>query len=137
MAGCSTETCINGFLRHWIARFGISGDPMSVRGPQFNLELWTELKILLGILANNTTAYYPQANGLVERMHMQLKASLKARLTGPKLMDELPMVLLRIRTALHEDEECFPADLVYGTALHLPEDFFNASRIQPTLGFPP
>ena len=24
MAGCSTETCIKGFLRHWIARFGDS-----------------------------------------------------------------------------------------------------------------
>ncbi len=56
------------------------------------------------------------------------KASLKARLTGPKWMDELPMVLLGIRTAWREDAECSPADLVYGTALHLPGEFFNAPR---------
>ena len=96
MAGCSTETCIKGFLRHWIARFGIPGDVTSDRGPQFTSELWTELNRLLGISASNTTAYHPQANSLVERMHWQLKASLKARLTGPKWMDELPIVLLGI-----------------------------------------
>ena len=43
-------------------------------------------------------------------------------------MDELPMVLLGIRTAWHEDAEFSPADLVYGTALHLPGEFFNAPR---------
>ena len=123
MAGCSTETCIKGFLRYWIARFGIPSDLTSDRGPQFTSELWTKLNRLLGISASNTTAYHPQANGLVERMHRQLKASLKARLTGPKWMDQLPMVLLGIRTAWREDAECSPADLVYGTALHLPGEF--------------
>ena len=38
-AGCSTETCIKGFLRHWIAHVGILSDLTSDRGPQFNLEL--------------------------------------------------------------------------------------------------
>ena len=126
--GCSAEACIKGFLRHWIARFDVPGDLTLDRGPQFTSELWTELNRLLGILASNTTAYHPQANGLVERMHWQLKASLKARLTGPKWMDELPMVLLGIQTAWHEDAEFSPADLVYGTALHLPGEFFNAPR---------
>ena len=49
MAGCSTEACIKGFLRHWIARFGVPGDLTSDRGPQFTSELWTELNRLLGI----------------------------------------------------------------------------------------
>ncbi len=101
---------------------------MSDRGPQFISELWTKLNRLLGISASNTTAYHPQANGLVERMHRQLKASLKARLTGPKWMDELPMILLGIRTAWLEDAECSPDDLVYGTALYLQGEFFNVPR---------
>ena len=128
MAGCTTETCIKGFLRHWIACFGVPGYLMSDRGPQFTSELQTELNRLLGISASNTTAYHPQANGLVERMHRQLKASLKASLTGPKWIDELPMILLGIRTAWREDPECSLADLVYGTALHLLGEFFNAPR---------
>ncbi|KAK3784104.1 hypothetical protein RRG08_050716 [Elysia crispata] len=49
--------------------------------------------MLLGVEANTTTAYHPQANGMVERLHRQLKASLKARTTGANWFDELPMVL--------------------------------------------
>ena len=96
MARCSTEACIKGFLRHWIAHFGVPGDLKSDSGLQFTSELWSELNRLLGISASNTTTYHPQANGLVERMHRELKTSLKARLAGPKWMDELPMVLLGI-----------------------------------------
>ena len=43
-------------------------------------------------------------------------------------MNELPMVLLGIRTAWREDTECSPADLVYGTSLHLPGELFEAPR---------
>ena len=43
---------------------------------------------------HHTTAYHPQANGIVERFHRQLKAALKARLVGPAWVDELPLVLL-------------------------------------------
>ena len=53
-------------------------------------------------------------------MHRQLKAAFKARLTGPNWMDELPLVLLGMRTTWREDGNCSPADLVYDTALHLP-----------------
>ena len=128
MADITTESCIRAFIRHWIARFGIPGDLTSDRGAQFTSHLWSELNRLLGISASNTTAYHPQANGLVERLHRQLKSSLKARLSGPNWMDELPMVMLGIRTAWREDAGCSPADLVYGTSLHLPGEFFEAPR---------
>ena len=49
---------------------------------------------LLGAQLHHTTAYHPQANGIVERFHRQLKAALKARLVGPAWVDELPLVLL-------------------------------------------
>lgn len=124
-----TEDCAKAFVRHWISRFGVPGDVTSDRGRQFTSHLWHGLNSLLGISASNTTAYHPQANGLVERMHRQLKAALKARLTGPNWMNELPLVMLGIRTAWREDAECSPAELVYGTSLHLPGEFFEAPRI--------
>ena len=43
-------------------------------------------------------------------------------------MNELPMVMLGIRTAWREDINCSPAQLVYGTDLHLPGEFFEAQR---------
>lgn len=56
----------------------------------------------------------------MERFHRTLKAALRARLNSPAWMDELPVVLLGIRTAWREDADTTPAQMVYGTALRLP-----------------
>ncbi len=50
-----------------------------------------------------TIAYHPQANGLVERFHRQLKSSLRARLCGVDRASHLPWVLLGLRAAPKED----------------------------------
>ena len=132
----TTETVAKAFIRSWISRFGVPADIVSDRGPQFTSELWAELNKLLGIKASRTTAYHPQANGMVERIHRQLKDSLKARATHPRWMDELPFVLLGMRTAWREDPECSAADLVYGSALHLPGEFLpQPGQSAPTSEF--
>ena len=59
-------------------------------------------------------------NGLVERLHRQLKSSIMARSTGTDWMDQLPMVMLGIRTAWRLKLECSPAELVFGTSLTVP-----------------
>ena len=70
-----------------------------------------------------TTSYHPQANGLVECFHRHLKSTLRARLTGPNWIDELPWVLLGIRTAPKEDSIHHQLNLVYGAPLTVPGDF--------------
>jgi cleavage and polyadenylation specificity factor subunit 1 len=40
-------------------------------------------------------------------------------------MDELPLVLLGLRSAWREDPDCSPAELVYGTSLCLPGEAFS------------
>ena len=42
-------------------------------------------------------------------------------------MDSLPLVLLGIRSAFKEDVGCTAAELVYGTTLRLPGEFFDQS----------
>ena len=46
---------------------------------------------------------------------------------GPNWQDELPLVLLGIRTAWREDPGCSPANLVYGTDVQLPGEFLADS----------
>ena len=83
---------------------------------------------LLGSHRIRTTAYHPCANGLVERLHRQLKAGLMTHLPQVQWMDSLPLVLLGIRTALKEDLNCTVSELVYGTTLRLPGEFFSTSQ---------
>ena len=105
-------------------------DMTSDRGSQFTSQLWTAIAQLLGIQLHHTTAYHPQSNGLVERFHRHLKASLRARLTGPNWTADLPWVLLGIRSAPKEDLGCSSAELVYGTPLTVPGEFFPTQNSQ-------
>ena len=132
------NTCATALLQHWIARFGVPENITSDRGPQFTSSLWTEFNKLFGITVHHTTAYHPQANGMVERLHRQLKASLKARTTTPNWFVELPLVMLGIRSSWRVDPGCSPAELVYGTTLRLPGEFLQPTdrfTIEPDAAF--
>lgn len=80
MVDMTAESCAKALLSGWFSRFGLPKDITSDRGRQFVSHLWTHLLAMFGIHAAHTTAYHPQANGLVERFHRQMKASLKAKL---------------------------------------------------------
>ena len=123
MPNTNTATCARTLLLGWVANFGVPKNITSDRGPQFTSVLWRHLAELLGCKLHTTTAYHPQANGLVERMHRQLKGSLRARLTDHNWTDQLPWVLLGMRTTPKVDLEASPADMVYGSALTVPADF--------------
>ncbi|KFD49746.1 hypothetical protein M514_09341, partial [Trichuris suis] len=75
-----------------------------------------------------TSAYHPQANGMVECFHRQLKSTLAAhahRLS--QWVDSLPFVMLGIRAAVKEELRYSSAELVYGSPLRPPAIFFSAS----------
>jgi transposase InsO family protein len=132
----TAESCSNAILRSWIARFGMPDILVSDRRPQFMGKIWAELTKLLGIKAANTCAYRPQANGMVERLHRQLKRALKARMATSDWMTHLPVALLGIRSAWREGLDASPAELLYGKTLRLPGELAGEpSDFQPTSDF--
>ena len=126
LTNITTETVAQAFLSGWISHFGVPTTLTSDHSSQFESGLWSQLMALLGIHRTRTTAYHPCANGLVERFHRQLKAALMVRSSNTWLLD-LPLVLLGIRSSLKVDLKCSTAELVYGTTLRLPGDFFPSS----------
>ena len=123
MSDTISVSCAHVFISQWVARFGVSQDISSDRGPQFTSPLWISVSQLLGVQLHHTTPYHPQSNGLVERFHRHLKAALPPRLTGPSWVKELPWVLLGIRTTPKEELGCSSAKTVYSTPLTVPRDF--------------
>ncbi|XP_031336984.1 uncharacterized protein LOC116166250 [Photinus pyralis] len=81
---------------------------------------------MLGIKHLRTTAYHPQANGKVERLHRTLKAAIKCYRTE-RWVEVLPIILLGLRSAPADDSGFAPAALVFGTALRLPGELFAGS----------
>lgn len=82
---------------------------------------------LLGTKRAQTIAYHTQTNGMVERFHHQLKTALRTHHNPATWMDSLPLVLLGIRTVVKVNIPSTAAEMVYGTALCLPGEFFTLS----------
>ena len=124
----SAESMARNFVSVWVSRFGCPDTISTDRGPQYTSELMAELTRLLGIHHIKTTAYHPQANGMVERFHRTLGASLTAiRESRPSTgwVNALPLVLLSLRTTHKEILNASPAELLFGEVLTLPGDMIE------------
>ncbi|KAL7306185.1 hypothetical protein TKK_0001629 [Trichogramma kaykai] len=109
----------------WIRAHGAPIFITSDRGAQFESTLFTELAKMIGTTLVRTTSYHLMSNGMIERFHRTLKAALKCS-TQP-WTEALPSVLLGLRTSYKEDLKASPAEMLYGTTLRIPGDFFLAS----------
>ncbi len=104
--------CAKALTFTWISRFGMPETITSDRGPQFTSNLWFQLCQMLNISHKQTTAYHPESNGAVERLHRRLKDALRARAAAAIWSKELPFVLLGLRALPREDTGLSLADAV-------------------------
>jgi hypothetical protein len=75
-----------------------------------------------------TTAYHPEANGAVKRLHCRLKDVLRARAAVATWAEELPWVLLGLRAQLREDAGLSPAEAGVGAPIVLPREFLHGEE---------
>jgi hypothetical protein len=73
------------------------------------LNLWFKLCEMHNISHRKTTAYHPESNGAVKRLHRRLRDTLCARPTVATWSVDLPFVLLRLRAQRREDTGLSPA----------------------------
>ncbi|CAF4886757.1 unnamed protein product [Pieris macdunnoughi] len=96
----SAETVADIMYSGWISRFGCPIHITTDQESTFLSQLFTHLTRRMGINKFRTTAYHPQANGLVERWHRSLKAALMCRGRTKHWVSELPTVLMGVRASL-------------------------------------
>ncbi|CAH8592681.1 unnamed protein product [Schistosoma guineensis] len=125
IADITAETVAKVFMQNWVTIFGTPITITTDRGAQFESELFNNLAKLLGSNRIRCTAYHPQANGMVERFHRQLKTALISHSNPNQWTEFLPLVMLGIRTSVKTDAQCSAAELVFGTTLRLPGEFIN------------
>ena len=123
IADTLASTIARAFFDSWITRFGTPVKITTDQGAQFESKLWSELLTILGISRSRTSAYHPESNGMVERLHRDIKAALMCHGVTENWARLLPTVMLGLRTRIRREVDASPADLVFGKALRIPGDF--------------
>ena len=130
LSNITAEAVAKAFISVWIARFGCPQQITTNQGRQFEARLFKTLATINGSSLTQTAAWHPVTNGMIERFHCQLKAALMCQ-TDENWAETLPLVLLGIRSALKEFKAS-SAELVYGSPLRLPGEFFAPSPSECT-----
>ena len=123
----SAKTVARVFVSQWISVFGVPSTVTTDCSTQFESSLFQQLTAFLSMKRIWTTSYHPCANGMVECFYQQLKSALKPSPDTSKWSERLPLILLGIRTTYRSDLDGTPAQLIYGTTLRLPGQFFESS----------
>ena len=132
MADISPETVAKAFMHVWISRFGVPLYVITDRGTQFESQLFSHLSHIVGFHRLRSTAYHPQTNGMVERMHRTLKTAITAR--GSEWMDQLPVVLLGMRCLTNENGVA-PFTALTGQTLLTPHTMITPTTMSTNIDF--
>lgn len=124
LADMSAETVAATFFREWVSRFGCPSVLTTDQAKNFESALLSELNKLTGTTRQRTTAYNPKSNGLIERLHRPLKAAIMA-VGKDNWLEALSVALLGLRSSVKAGIDATPAQMVYGTTLRLPGEFFS------------
>jgi hypothetical protein len=124
----SAAACAKALTFTWISHFGVPKTITSDRGPQFTSNLWFQLCEMRNISHKQTTAYHPESNGAVERLHRRLKDALCAR-AATVTSEVLPFVPLGLRTQPREYTGLSPAEAVFGAQIVLPCKFLQNDEL--------
>lgn len=113
------EFVVKPFISSWVSLFGVPDTMTTNKERLFQSHLFSQLLPLFRISRIYTTTY-PAANGVVERFHRHLKTSLKACTQTGNWLEGLLLIMLGVRRVYKANVTCTPAELAYGTTLHLP-----------------
>ena len=126
LVGITAEECVDGFIRHWVSLFGCPERIYCDRGCQFTSTVWNDMCVTLGCELHHSTAYHPQAQGLIERFNKTLKTSLKCHEEPSEWYDQLPWTHLALRNMPKEDLDfSIPNNLLFGQPVRLSGKFFE------------
>ena len=110
----TAEVVLDSFINSWVSRFGLPAHLTTDRGAQFTSGTWTTWCTEMQVEHITTTAFHPQANGMVERLHRQIKDALRARGTATDRADHLPWVVLGLRAAPKGESGVWTAETTLG-----------------------
>jgi transposase InsO family protein len=115
-------TVAEAIFKKWICLFGAPNSIHSDRGTCFESALFLDLCKLCGIRKTRTAPYYPQSDGLIERLFRTVKDMLFAtmRTFNKDWKEAIPFVEMGIRSSVQSTIKVSPFEVLFGKMMRLP-----------------
>ena len=109
-------------LSQFISIFGIPKVIQSDQGSNFSSCMFSQVLKQLRVQHNQSSAYHPQSQGVLERFHQTLKSILRAYCTelGKDWEEGLPWLMLAAREVVQESTGFSPNELVFAHTVRGP-----------------
>jgi hypothetical protein len=123
LAKLKSKNVAEWFLTEWIYRYGVPQEVTVDGGAEFKKELKTAVR-KVGTNLRTVTPYYPEAQGMVERGHKEIKDALTKLCgeDGKKWKEYLPLVTFADRISTKQTTGYSPYELQFGQIAVLPVD---------------
>jgi transposase InsO family protein len=95
--------------------------------PQFTSNVWSQLCEMLYIMNRQTTAYHPESNGAVERLHASKGCATPSQTAAP-WAEEITWVIFSLHAKLRKDTGLSPAEAVFGAPIVCQINFYKEMK---------
>ena len=131
----TAEECARAYATHIIARHGSGSKLISDQGRNFTSAFFRETCKILGIRQIFTTAYHPQANGKLERLHRTLAESLShyVNASGNNWDTLVPFFLMSFRNTPHGTSKFSPYYMLHGREMVIPSLQDLKAKLSPEI----
>ena len=126
----TSESVIGAIEVNFISKFGIPEVIITDQGREFISHMFLAFCKHLGISHRNTTAYHPQANGKIERIHKILKSSIRSLNQPAAWHRSLPYITLQINNQTSGINSFTPFQLTFGQPGRLPGNLLSGGLEQ-------
>jgi transposase InsO family protein len=133
-----TKTIATALFKRWICLFGAPNSIHSDRGTCFESSLFYELCELSGISKTKTAPYFPQSDGLVERLFRTVKDMLFATMKSfhKEWIEVLPLVEMGLRGTLQATTKVSPFEILFSKQMRFPNIWMSPiSKEKDVSGF--
>lgn len=125
LTNISSKTIINQ-LNSYFSKFGIAKIVLTDNGSCFCSKEFEEFLKSLNIEHRKSSIYYPQSNGLIERVHLSMKNSITSLSEQVfEWSDRLMFFKLHYNASKHAVTQFSPAEIFFGRELNLPLNIFD------------
>jgi hypothetical protein len=127
MKSVDSESIAEAIFTRWISLFGAPNSLHSDRGSNLNSDLLIRLCNELGIRKTKTTPYYPQGDGIVERLFRTVKPMLAivSEERGFEWSQAIPVIEMGLRNKRSSTTGFSPSEIIFGRNIYCYEFMSN------------